>query len=177
MSSPFQFSQLFFRHGQPSSLGDLGRPYVIYEGVEEMGLLAFLLQFASPGRVHHGKLRPVDVDEFICVVGTSRPPLHFVLAGISLESAPRSSIKDRIDSTRQAVVLGPSFTDGGNRPEATPAHHPLLLIGMISRTVLSRTNPVAGRTGGWGSTLLLGSLGEEDINGTSFWGRYGKRRI
>ncbi len=142
-----------------------------------MGLLAFLLQFAIPGRVHHGKLRPVDVDEFICVVGTSRPPLHFVLAGISLESAPRSSIKDRIDSTRQAVVLGPSFTDGGNRPEATPAHHPLLLIGMISRTVLSRTNPVAGRTGGWGSTLLLGSLGEEDINGTSFWGRYGKRRI
>jgi hypothetical protein len=52
-----------------------------------------------------------------------------------------------MSSTRQAVVLGPSFTGFGNRPALIPAHHVDLLTGMGPRGAridASRRKPVVG---------------------------------
>jgi hypothetical protein len=42
------------------------------------------------------------------------------------------SINSRISSARHTVVRGPSLIGLGNRPSLTPAHHVLLLTGIIA---------------------------------------------
>ena len=66
---------------------------------------------------------------------------------ISSRHKPRS-INERMSSTLQAVVRGPSLTGGGKRPVFIPAHHADLLTGIGpagARMEDSRTRPFGGR--------------------------------
>ena len=69
-----------------------------------------------------------------------------------------------MSSTRHAVILGPSLTGFGYRPELTPAHQVDLLIGIGPRGAsmsLSRTKPLSGRPS-LNATTILHRLLQED---------------
>jgi hypothetical protein len=82
----------------------------------------------------------------------SRPPSSVVMVATGYGSR----IRARISSTRQAVILGPSLTGLGKRPDLIPAHQVDLLTGMtagiggfalgLPRIWGSRTYPVSGNT-------------------------------
>ena len=65
--------------------------------------------------------------------------------GLTAQSLDQSA---RISSTRQAVVLTPSFTGFGKRPSLTPCHQVDLLTGIGPDGAMieaRRTKPVSGR--------------------------------
>ena len=70
------------------------------------------------------------------------------------------SMRLRMSSARQTVVLLPSLMPWGNLPSRIPAHQAERLMGIRDRICGNRTKPVSGRAGrGWYMASIRGRLG------------------
>lgn len=70
------------------------------------------------------------------------------------------SMRLRMSSARQTVVLLPSLMPWGNLPSRIPAHQAERLMGIRDRICGNRTKPVSGSAGrGWYMASIRGRLG------------------